>query len=518
MGRKLNSQAGLTLIEVLVATTMLLVGVMGAAQLVSSANGHTMDARGRASATGIARRVVEAARAIPPSELSRATLAAKLQASAPDLADASPADPRWTIVQKGYTYVIGVDVCTIDDPGDGVGAGGSHTNDFCSAPAATAQVDQAPADYRRMNIELTWSPGGRNSAVRQSVELTSGTGRAPAVSALKMTAPADCSETCPVITAGTSATFAATTSATPASITWLVNGAPAVRCPAAATACSGSGTSWSYIWNLGTPALHTGGSNPNAGKCMTGQYVYDGVHEVGVRAADEAELAGPYSSMTVSLNRCAPLAPESANATGRDRTLPVVDVEWNESLEGDVVGYRVYRATSLTGTRTPICPAAPGDVIPTGKARSCVDTAPPAYSGQALYYIVVAVDRDTAGALREGSVSAINVNSGNRAPGIPTSLTASATTGVRLTWTLPATLDPDSGDTIDSFRIYRRDGSTAGAPTLADRYDRDSSKALCSGTTCSYVDTAPNGTAHTYWVTAVDTHLRESDPTAGVVR
>jgi hypothetical protein len=140
----------------------------------------------------------------------------------------------------------------------------------------------------------------------------------------------------------------------------------------------------------------------------------------------------------------------------------------------------------------------------------CTDASPPSYNGSPLYYGVVALDRDSAGVLREGALSYYNVNNGNKPPNTPTAFALTATAqGPKLTWTLPATLDPDAGDTIDSFRIYRKAGVVAGTPALTDRYDYEALAADCTGTSCSYTDTGAGATTHTYWITAVDTRLRE---------
>ena len=131
-----------------------------------------------------------------------------------------------------------------------------------------------------------------------------------------------------------------------------------------------------------------------------------------------------------------------------------------------------------------------------------------------FYYAVVAVDRDSSGALREGATSFVNVNTGNKLPNAPTTFAVAAgLDGRTLTFKLPAKLDPDNGDTIESFRIYRKSGSVTGNPAIADRIDREDITVLCPdsnpGTTCTYKDTTGLSTS-TYWITSVDTHMRES--------
>jgi hypothetical protein len=132
-------------------------------------------------------------------------------------------------------------------------------------------------------------------------------------------------------------------------------------------------------------------------------------------------------------------------------------------------------------------------------ATSCQDTNPP--GSLFVNYYVIAVDRDSSGALREGNASSsITVNTLNNEPNPPTALSVSSSGGVTtLTWNAAVIDDPDLGDSVAFYRIYR-DGAA-----FADRYDR-----TASGTQLSYTDGQTGGTTHTYRVSAVDTQLGES--------
>ena len=82
----------------------------------------------------------------------------------------------------------------------------------------------------------------------------------------------------------------------------------------------------------------------------------------------------------------------------------------------------------------------------------------------------------------------------------PTNLLASTSNGTTiLRWTAPSPADPDPGDSIAFYRIYR-DGSA-----YANRFDRTG-----TGADVTYTDTQTGGEQHTYYVTAVDTQLAES--------
>ena len=72
----------------------------------------------------------------------------------------------------------------------------------------------------------------------------------------------------------------------------------------------------------------------------------------------------------------------------------------------------------------------------------------------------------------------------------------------RLTWQRPSPEDPDAGDSISFFRIYR-DGVT-----MANRFERWFD--FSGSPTVTWTDTATNGVLHSYWVTSVDQNFAES--------
>jgi hypothetical protein len=116
-------------------------------------------------------------------------------------------------------------------------------------------------------------------------------------------------------------------------------------------------------------------------------------------------------------------------------------------------------------------------------------------------YYARAFDKDNAGTLRQGDASATKlVTATNNPPNPPASLTASFQSSGNAVLSWPASPgDPDPGDSIDHYNIYR-DGKT-----YADRYDR-----TATGSILTFTDTKTGGTQHTYWITAVDTQKAES--------
>jgi prepilin-type N-terminal cleavage/methylation domain-containing protein len=532
---------GFTLIEVSIASVILLIGTLAVVAMSDVASKQTVQTKGREAATSLARQLIEDVRSVPYDQLEQNSIESDLQ-SQPGMGSL-PDSSTYTIRRRGFTYSIDASVCALDDPRDGIG---SHANgNFCtggasgfpncssaatggvdsngntldsslcatvdgtlmwrncallgstsqtpsgswsailgslypsaqSAAAATncgtgtaTAADLDPEDYKRVVVDVRW---GTHHVQQSTLIANPGSSAGPAVTNLTMAPSSN-----PIVSSSTgSLTFTATTSRPPAAVNWSVDG------DTKGTA-SGSGTSWSFPWYLGDP------NNPA---------VLDGSYLVSARAVDANGTSGATRALTVTVNRRQPFAPTGVAAGWNNL---VVEVEWSPNPEGDIIGYRVYRVDA-SGT-TQVCPASGGTLTGT----TCQDTSPPNQSS--LQYFVVALDRAPDGSVREGDHStSVTVTQGaNRPPNPPTNLAAQAGNGnTVLTWSAPSVPDPDPGDSIAFYRIYR-DGQT-----YADRYDRTG-----SGSDLTYTDTNTGGQAHTYYVTAVDTHLAESTIVGPVTR
>jgi hypothetical protein len=446
------------LLETMFSSGVLLVGVLGTLTLVDGANDRTAASKSREGATALARQLVEASRSIPYPQLTPASIEERLQEQ-PGLED-SGAGAGWTIRRRNFTYTVDAEVCTFDDSADG---GGAHENSSYCTDSATGTLDGTPDDYRRVVVELQWDTGHGVQLHRQTTLVNNpGNAAAPAVKTLAVTAPS-----VPVTSDYTNVDFSATTSTAPQTVRWSVEGVPQ-------GSASGSGTTWSFSWRISG--------------------VLDGSYLVGAQALDAQGRSGSSKALTVTLNRFLPLAPEGF-AAGRNGG--IVDIEWLPNSEGDIVGYRVYRQV---GTGAPV------DVCGLVTESVCKDDSPP--DVDAVDYWAVAVDRAPDGSYREGTRSQLRtVTKANTRPFAPTDLTISVGTdgSATLQWAAPSPADPDSGDSIQFFRIYR-DGVA-----YADRYDRTG-----LGTDLTWTDPAHNGDPHTYYVTAVDSQLAESDPVGPV--
>jgi len=451
-----KGEDGLTLVEVLVAAVILVVGVLGLLSVLDTANAGTATVRAREGATTLARQVTEAARSIPYGSLTPQLLEGELQTQ-PGLTR-RPADKDWTILRRGIRYTVSASVCVVDDPADGTGA---HADlGACPESGAPGSTDRNPDDYRRVRVTVSWGTASPDLRVEQ-VALVNNPGSAagPAVTGLTLSPPT----TSPITSAAPTVGFTATTSSPAAAVAWSVDGV------VQATA-TGSSTSWTFSW----PVAH----------------LVDGTYLVTARAFDRTGSSGAVRSATITLNRTVPAAP--AGFVG-GRNGAVVDFEWLPSPERDVVGYRVFRGAP-GGDGTLVCALT--------RETACQDTDPP--GGTPSYY-VVANDLDPAGDHRDGTASEpITVTTSSQAPGPPTELTAESAGGATtLSWRAPAA----DGAAVAFYRIYR-DGTA-----VAHRYDRTG-----SGSELSYTDSRTDGTEHRYTVTAVSSQLAESAHLGPVTR
>jgi prepilin-type N-terminal cleavage/methylation domain-containing protein len=492
-----SGQRGFTLIEVLVAITILLVGVLGVVALVDGANAVTSKTKAREGANNVARSVVEVGRAVPYENLTDAALFAAL-ATRPGLNDTSVA-PAYTIESRGFDYDVSLQVCSMDDPRDNLGPH-DGTIDFCPGSdvgsGSGGNVDRNPDDYRRIAVTLTWRRQGSAETVKQTSLVSNPVGGlGPTV--IRLDAPA-VTGTPKIVTSPGTVRFEADTSTDAAELDWSVDGAGQGK----ADRVGSSLRRFTFDWDI------EGSSG--------GRYFDDRTYIIQAEALDDKGRAGSPKALTVVLNRAIPRAPLQFEG-GRNGNGDRVDLSWRKSPEGDVLGYRVYRST--TGGAPWTLVNCTGQVGPYVQTNSCLDEG--ADGTDPLYYYVVGVDTAPGtGALRDGDPSYLTVNSGNNVPSEPTDLSAclgglpdctepdgspAPDGSTVLRWTAPT--DPDPGDSILFYRIYR-DGLT---------YDKRYGTFFPDATgALAWTDPDTPSGPHTYRLTAVDTNFGES-PLSGAV-
>ena len=465
--RSSRDQSGFSLVEVLVAATILVVGAMVTLTVVSAASRASAVNRQRDAATNLAREVVEAVHAVPYDRLTATSVATELQ-RVPGLADTAASG--YGVIRGAVTFTIALDVCIMDDPTDGGGIRAATTT-FCSNSGPAGTADKNPEDYKRVVARVTWRHGnGRTGSVVQTALISNpGSASGPAVRSI-----APRGRTAPYVVTDSSTTaivFDLTTSSAPRTVNWLLDGT--VQQPPAAMNGT-SGLAWTFTWTIG----------PVATGVLDGDYIVSG------EAFNDYGVSGPGRQETVILNRRVPFEPRQV-AGGRTK-FGTVEVEWTANAERDIVGYEVHRE----GASTPVCALAAQKLD-----TFCVDPAPPA--DPRLHYWVLAYDKDPATGLpRAGDRSdTLEVVDANEPPNAPATLTASRSgSALTLRWQRPSPGDPDPLDDVAFYRVYR-DGKS-----LGDRYARWFDESA----TVTWSDTPTDGVAHSYWVTAVDKHFAES--------
>jgi type II secretory pathway pseudopilin PulG len=549
-------ESGFTVVEVMVAVVILVVGLLGTVALIDHANATTGTTKKREAATNLARQVVEGARKSSYVSLNSTSVAATLQLQ-PGLADVDASAPGWQLDSRGTRFTVTASLCSVDDPKDGLGVTHSATLTWCSSYATGS--DNEPEDFKRVTITVTAPAGSEVQPVTQTAIISRGTSNSlpsgsgpgtglgviscggsalitePALGACSArawnvygsvarcthfgtTAPAGETACTPSATyAGTtppitSINFRATFSEGPASVKWALDG----NNQGTATADLTDNRVWTFTWDLAD-------TYPNQ--------TVDGPYDLTAQGYDvDGRPLGDPLRAHVQLNRFIPdLAAYQAPTAGRNPLWSnLVEIEWWPSpptttarLDRDWNGFRVNRycckSTTQNYAATPCVTS----------NNWCTESYAKKGSEFITYGMTVqspspdgsAYNRTTdttGGAGGPGNTGNVNVN-GNNAPTAPTNLTAvtSANSTVTLSWTMGA--DSDTGDCAESYRIYRTPTSQA-APTVGDRYDR-AWPATCGATgTLSWVDENPGGVTHNYWVTTVDTHLAESSLTGPVVR
>jgi prepilin-type N-terminal cleavage/methylation domain-containing protein len=487
-------ESGFTLIEVLVACVVLLVGLLGLFGVLNAAAHTTRLNRERQAETSLAREVIEDASTLAYPQLTPATLPAGLQSM---VAFSTVSGQGLVVSRSIYDFKVGWNVCSLDDPTDGYGDHSSAPSSggvWCPDVAPNGSVDTNPDDEKRLSVTVT-PRTGTEPTVQLTTLIHSQTINGPAVSCLT-TVQVTCPGTNQTITSTgiSTLTFYVTTATQAASVQWLVNGNP----PSSAQIAAGtdpyvpSSTTSQFTWAL-----------PQA----------DGTYTISASAQDSNGATGSRSALQVTLNRHQATAPATVVA-GYNRQIGGVDVQWVPSTDQDVLYYNVYHRVG-TGPNTLACSEVAG--------TSCADMtaanpgAPPAQcttpltdiGSQSNVYWAVGVDTDpTTGQPRESTLTSptSDANLCDLPPSAPSNLTATAASGaVTLAWTAPS----DPTGSIQGWRIYRwASGSNVGFP---------GSRLTYVGTTTAspvthYTDSSPDpgGITQSYCVTAVDSRLNES--------
>ena len=168
VAHRAREERGFTLVEVLAATVILLVEILGN--------------QNRSAANNLARQISETAKQVPYSSLTSTGVLTALQGQIdadPNTAgmqtDAEPGTSGWQIYapvrpsdasSKVLTFTVSVSECSVDDSKDGYGV---HDPSMTWCGATTGVADSAPEDYKRVSVTITPPSGsGVSSSVTHS--------------------------------------------------------------------------------------------------------------------------------------------------------------------------------------------------------------------------------------------------------------------------------------------------------------------------------------------------------------
>jgi prepilin-type N-terminal cleavage/methylation domain-containing protein len=488
-----RDQRGFTLVEVMVATFILLVGVLGVVSMVDGANAVTSKTRAREGGTNIARSVIEISRSVRYRDLTATALLDELD-TRPGLADVDPGTD-YTIHARGLDYAATITVCSLDDPQDGLGAHNGPVA-YCAdsdvlAVGGTAS-DRNPDDYKRVRVTLRWTTRQTGQSITQTSSIINPVGGlGPSVTGLIMETPSSPTSDPLLIESNVNtAHFKATTSTSASNLTWSVSGKTKGQ-------ADGGPKTWTFDWDItaanGTPIY------------------YDCTYVIQADAFDSQGRSGAPFAKTVRLNRMLPLKPQGF-AGGRNGNANFVDLAWVSNPECDVVGYRVYSGSSAATITTPVTCLGAASTTLDAEADECIHDAP---AGN-VWYKLVALDTPSAGgAPREGAASdplAIGPVSGNNVPTVPTNLSSciGGGSGCFVANGVPADdgvlvirwdASTDSDGSVQLYRVYR-DG-VAYAQRHASFYPK-------TGELLAWIEPEPDSSSHVYRISAVDDDFGES--------
>jgi prepilin-type N-terminal cleavage/methylation domain-containing protein len=470
--------AGFTLIEVLVASVVIVVGMLSMFGLLDATSKASLETHTREGATTLARGILEDARTIPYSQLSPSSIDNQLEAM-PGLK--SESESIWQLKHGTHAYTISVTECAIDEGADGYGRHLTKSL-FCADSSQEYEggprerFDSTPEDSRRITAEVSWLAHGQPRHVKLVETLTSA-GAAPGLSAHGLHLSESSETEIKTEPASERLTFAVTSPEGTTAMRWSLEGVPQTPDP---VQTSGT-TTWTFSWPIPLSS------------------VSDGTYQVSVQAIDASGVAGPPVSMTITLNRSHPAAP-SEIAGGFNtvyaegvKNQNVVELEWRANTERNIVGYRVYDPTHHL-----VCPE---NMETLSTALSCIDFSPPKPTSPKLTFSVVALyyghpNLEGKRLVEEGPAGELTVQGGPPPPPNPPSalnVVKNPNGSVTLSWTPPV-----GGPEVAFYRVYR------GSTDYTSRYSE-----VLTTAAPTFTDTDAE-VIHEYWVTAVNKNLTES--------
>ena len=184
--RRLNQERGFTIVEMMVAVVVLLVGALGTLAMLDTANKRSRSAVDRQNGTALAREVVEAAQEHP---VSRPRTGNDREHPAPGQQIAGVSASPWRIERDNTTFTVQIELCWLDEPADGLGS--RAPGNFCSGSGAGGTDDGNSIDHKRVTVVTSWNNDAGTGTARQSTLVSARGGiDAPGVVSVQLASPA----------------------------------------------------------------------------------------------------------------------------------------------------------------------------------------------------------------------------------------------------------------------------------------------------------------------------------------
>ncbi|HEX8741756.1 MAG TPA: hypothetical protein VF712_01355 [Thermoleophilaceae bacterium] len=330
--KRLRGQAGMTIVETMVAAVILTAGVLGVFVMVETADRVNKANRGREAATSISREILEKAHttafaSIGGSNWLDVTLTG-LSGGTGKVVSPSSGAARTEVTRRGTTFTVTTQTCSVDDSKDGQKTSTGSVN-WCSDSTAVGTGDAQPEDLKRVGVTSQWTEGAKTYTLYHASTFSSaGSVVGPALTEFKIKTPTGLDAVAPTITANPSdgkVVFQAT-SVGAADMKFTVDGVAQTS----GINPAGTGT-WTFDWNILT--------------------LKDGVYTIGATAIDALGTVGDPQYIQVKLARGA--ASPVTNVTGGYNDVyvsnvktRVVELGWDAAAEGSVTGYEVLKGST----------------------------------------------------------------------------------------------------------------------------------------------------------------------------
>jgi Tfp pilus assembly protein PilV len=327
--RRLRREAGMTIVETMVAAAILTAGVLGVFVMVETADKVNEGNRGREAATSLSREILEKARTTAFADVGDAnwldSTLSTLEGGTGNVVSPAVGVARTDVTRRNTAFAVQAETCSVDDSKDGLKTSpGSVT--WCADSTGTGLGDTQPEDMKRVGVRTQWNQGGKSYSLYQAATFSSaGSVVGPNLTEFKVTNPTGLeAQTAPVITTNPSPhmSFQAT-SVGAADMKFTVDGVARTT----GVVANGDGT-WTLNWNV-TP-------------------LKDGVYMIGATAVDALGTHGDPQYIQVTLARGAP--PPLTNVVGGYNDVyaggvktRVVELAWDAAAEGSVTGYEVTK-------------------------------------------------------------------------------------------------------------------------------------------------------------------------------